>query len=678
MAEVLCLAALLFANLWGTRNLGEPSNTDKGLLGGALVGGGVGAVTGQAPMVSRGGAQNVQVPDGGTVIIGARKFTVNRETYGPPVLARIPYLNRLFTTVGYSTSESRGAPGVRVGVDFEALTPVPVQPWIAAQPMERAVPADARTPILPPLRAGEKPTCCEPPSHEMILRALPRVNRGVPYLCEVFRDDLEIIVEKLHDKVDAPRFFPLIGPAQLHHCHWKCTVYFTETIDSAYPFSFRTKRRRAEVVYIDTDHLHLCQAAPTVPAADWCAGGRLAPKDTAKNVEPQQVQFSVALGLVDQAAVPEATYRWSLKQFGFENERASCCVVKNRTTVFAWLHALTSDGFAKNLAEPRVITLSGQPASILSGGEVPVVTTDSAGLRHVSYKTVGTQLNVRPTILPDGSIRLDVDATVTTLKKSSTDNDEKATPEFDTQCVQVAAKLESGQTLLARGLTTMEEGKKRELIVVITPEIVNAAHGVITTARPQRVPAPSSYRLEPADDVFVEIDDAYPWQYLHGKYTISPDGSIDLGQIYGKIRVAGLTTSDAQAAIRKGLAPIMKNTFTVRVVPVRPVSDEFLAHYNRKTRTDDGAAEASEPRVVQRVVAAAPQTMPTRLTVSDVVSLTRAGASDDIILRQMELTQSTFRVTTPDLLHLLESGVSHHVIRAMQERRDGAVVPVRR
>jgi hypothetical protein len=81
---------------------------------------------------------------------------------------------------------------------------------------------------------------------------------------------------------------------------------------------------------------------------------------------------------------------------------------------------------------------------------------------------------------------------------------------------------------------------------------------------------------------------------------------------------------------------------------------------------------------VQRVVAAAPQTMPTRLTVSDVVSLTRAGASDDIILRQMELTQSTFRVTTPDLLHLLESGVSHHVIRAMQERRDGAVVPVRR
>ena len=40
------------------------------------------------------------------------------------------------------------------------------------------------------------------------------------------------------------------GPAQLHHCHWKCTVCYTET-DAA-----RT-RRRVEVVYIDRDHLHL-------------------------------------------------------------------------------------------------------------------------------------------------------------------------------------------------------------------------------------------------------------------------------------------------------------------------------------------------------------------------------------------------------------------------------------
>jgi hypothetical protein len=35
-------------------------------------------------------------------------------------------------------------------------------------------------------------------------------------------------------------------------------VYYTETVESCYPFPFRSKRRRSEVVYIDKDHLHLC------------------------------------------------------------------------------------------------------------------------------------------------------------------------------------------------------------------------------------------------------------------------------------------------------------------------------------------------------------------------------------------------------------------------------------
>ena len=117
---------------------------------------------------------------------------------------------------------------------------------------------DAKVPVLPPIPPGHKSFCEDPPDQREILRAMPRVTRGIPYIYEEFRDDVEFTVEKLVDRVDPPRFFPLIGPAQLHHCHWKCTVYFTETIDSSYPFPFRVKRRRAEVVYIDKDHLHLC------------------------------------------------------------------------------------------------------------------------------------------------------------------------------------------------------------------------------------------------------------------------------------------------------------------------------------------------------------------------------------------------------------------------------------
>ena len=59
------------------------------------------------------------------------------------------------------------------------------------------------------------------------------------------------------DRIDPARFYPLVGPAQLHHCHWKCTIYYAETIESGYPFPFQTKKNRVEVVYIDKDHLHI-------------------------------------------------------------------------------------------------------------------------------------------------------------------------------------------------------------------------------------------------------------------------------------------------------------------------------------------------------------------------------------------------------------------------------------
>ena len=111
---------------------------------------------------------------------------------------------------------------------------------------------------MPPIRDGYPPPICEdPPSDAEVMRTMPRVARGVPYIYEEHRDDIRIVYERLVDRIDPPRFYPLIGPAQLHHCHWKCTVYYTETIESGYPFPYRCVRPRVEVVYIDKDHLHL-------------------------------------------------------------------------------------------------------------------------------------------------------------------------------------------------------------------------------------------------------------------------------------------------------------------------------------------------------------------------------------------------------------------------------------
>jgi hypothetical protein len=139
------------------------------------------------------------------------------------------------------------------------FTPIPVPPWVADHIEQRLkYTTDHKTPVLPPIPPGFRPLCEDPPDRAEILRTIPPVPRGIPYIYEEFRDDFEFTVEKIVDRIDPPRFFPLVGPAQLHHCHWKCTVYFNETIESNYPFPFQVKKRRAEVVYIDKDHLHLC------------------------------------------------------------------------------------------------------------------------------------------------------------------------------------------------------------------------------------------------------------------------------------------------------------------------------------------------------------------------------------------------------------------------------------
>jgi hypothetical protein len=140
------------------------------------------------------------------------------------------------------------------------VTPVPVPPWVTERMEEKYIHKnDFRTTIMPPIREGFPPPLCEdPPDDAMVLRALDNVTRGVWYFYEEFRDDIQIVTERLVDRIDPPRFYPLVGPAQLHHCHWKCTVYYTETVESGYPFPVRIKRPRVQVVYIDKDHLHLC------------------------------------------------------------------------------------------------------------------------------------------------------------------------------------------------------------------------------------------------------------------------------------------------------------------------------------------------------------------------------------------------------------------------------------
>ena len=77
-------------------------------------------------------------------------------------------------------------------------------------------------------------------------------------LYEVQYNNVRIVKEKIADYLDPPRVMPLVGPVQLHHAHYKCTVYYTETVRVGWPVPHTLVDEDAqEVIYIDHNHLHM-------------------------------------------------------------------------------------------------------------------------------------------------------------------------------------------------------------------------------------------------------------------------------------------------------------------------------------------------------------------------------------------------------------------------------------
>ena len=118
-----------------------------------------------------------------------------------------------------------------------------------------------RAPVLGPIPAGGPCVALDVPSDDEVMRTLERaqpVEGGIPFLHQVQRNNVRITKVKISDYVDPPRVYPLIGPAQLHHAHYKCTVYFTEVKRVGWPLPHTLRDEDSqEVVYIDHNHLHM-------------------------------------------------------------------------------------------------------------------------------------------------------------------------------------------------------------------------------------------------------------------------------------------------------------------------------------------------------------------------------------------------------------------------------------
>lgn len=118
-----------------------------------------------------------------------------------------------------------------------------------------------RVPILGPVTSGGEIVALDPPSDDEVMRALEKacpVQGGSPFLWERQRNNVRIVKHKIADYLDPPRVYPLIGPAQQHHAHYKCEVYYEDVRRVGWPFPHTLRDEDArEVIYVDHNHLHM-------------------------------------------------------------------------------------------------------------------------------------------------------------------------------------------------------------------------------------------------------------------------------------------------------------------------------------------------------------------------------------------------------------------------------------
>jgi len=168
---------------------------------------------------------------------------------------------------------------------------------------------------------------------------------------------------------------------------------------------------------------------------------------------------------------------------------------------FGALRALRTEGVAKFLGEPRVVTQTGRPAFFLAGGRQAVLGPDS-GINGpgIQFEQVGTQMEVLPIVYGNNKIWLEINPQVRSVNQGlGITTVFGTTPGFTEQQARCAVMLESGQTFAIGGLiqNTIQASSARvpvlgdlpfvgtlfsrvnyderesELVILVTPRLVD-------------------------------------------------------------------------------------------------------------------------------------------------------------------------------------------------------------
>jgi len=189
-------------------------------------------------------------------------------------------------------------------------------------------------------------------------------------------------------------------------------------------------------------------------------------------------------------------------------------LVNNGNRIDVMVSALENKGLIRRLAEPDLVTLSGEEAHFLAGGEFPVPQlTSSGGVTSPSfeYKKFGVSLNFVPTVLNNGLINLRLAPEVSEPDFANTVSSGGATvPSLVTRSAQTTIELRDGQSFAIAGLfqsrgarnvdqfpwigsvpvigalfrSSAFQNSESDLVIIVTPHLVRPGTPVDRLATP--------------------------------------------------------------------------------------------------------------------------------------------------------------------------------------------------
>ena len=182
-----------------------------------------------------------------------------------------------------------------------------------------------------------------------------------------------------------------------------------------------------------------------------------------------------------------------------------------RSTLDASIEALEEKGVIRTLAEPNLVSMSGETASFLAGGEFPIPVQQDEGQVTIEFRQFGVGLSFTPTVLDNGIINLKVAPEVSQLDSTNSVRvGGVEVPALRVRRANTTIELRNSQSFAIAGLLQNESSNRKtqtpwigdipvlgslfrstryqkaetELVIIVTPRLVQPASDISELATP--------------------------------------------------------------------------------------------------------------------------------------------------------------------------------------------------